>query len=454
MFVDLMNRHDIDVYAAGREIVADGRTYQPGEAYVIPVEQVQYTMLRSVFDQPTEFEENIFYDVSGWTLPLAFDLEFAPLNTINPEMLGEQVRAGPLARPAPPVSSYGYVLRWSDYYAPRALYRLLDEEIRVRVATQNSTINTHEGLIEFGPGTVFVPFMGQDASRQDIHALVSTIAEEDGVAVYTAVSGSTPDNTPDLGDGSGFRSVDRPEVLVLFGDGLARYDTGEIWHQLDHRMHMPVTLRRKSDLGGIDWSRYTHLVIVGGNADLGGAQERVEQWVREEGGTIIAMRASARRVQRDFLMGENARSGGASDRDAPVERRDYARMSTDDAEHVIGGAIFEGDIDTSHPLGFGYSDRFIPLHRNTTLTLTRPDRDPFAVVVEYADDPLLAGYASQRRQDEIGGTPAVIAQRLGRGSVILFADNPTFRATFRGTERMFMNAVFYSGLINRSFGDY
>ena len=59
-----------------------------------------------------------------------------------------------------------------------------------------------------------------------------------------------------------------------------------------------------------------------------------------------------------------------------------------------------------------------------------------------------------RRQDEIGGTPAVIAQRLGRGSVILFADNPTFRATFRGTERMFMNAVFFSGLINRSFGDY
>ena len=48
----------------------------------------------------------------------------------------------------------------------------------------------------------------------------------------------------------------------------------------------------------------------------------------------------------------------------------------------------------------------------------------------------------------------MIARRLGRGSVILFADNPTFRATFRGTEHMFMNAVFFSGLINRSFGDY
>lgn len=455
MFVDLMNRHDIDVYEAGREIVADGRTYAPGEAYVIPVEQAQYTMLRAAFDQPTEFEENIFYDVSGWTLPLAYDLEFAPLNTMNAGMLGDPVMAGPLAQPAPPESSYGYILRWSDYYAPRSLYRLLDEDLRVRVATQATTINTHEGLVEFGPGTVFVPFQGQDASREHIHQLVSTMAEEDGVAVYSAASGSTPDNTPDLGDGAGFRAVDRPEVLVLFEDGLSRYDTGEVWHQLDHRMHMPVTLRRKSDLGGIDWSRYTHLIIVGGNADLGSARERVEQWVREEGGTIIAMRSSARRVQRDFLMGDGARASvSGNDRNAAPDRRDYSRMATDDAEHVIGGAIFEGDLDVSHPIGFGYSDRFIPLHRNTTLTLERPTRDPFAVVVEYADDPLLAGYASQRRQDEIGGTPAVIARRLGRGSVILFADNPTFRATFRGTERMFMNAVFFSGLINRSFGDY
>ena len=129
-------------------------------------------------------------------------------------------------------------------------------------------------------------------------------------------------------------------------------------------------------------------------------------------------------------------------------------MPVDDAEHVIGGAIFAGDLDTSHPIGFGYTDRFIPLHRNTTLTLARPEDDPFAVVVEYPEDPLLSGYASQRRLDEITGTPAVVARRLGRGSVILFADNPNFRATFRGSEKMFMNAIFFGNLIDRPRGDY
>ena len=36
----------------------------------------------------------------------------------------------------------------------------------------------------------------------------------------------------------------------------------------------------------------------------------------------------------------------------------------------------------------------------------------------------------------------------------MFADNPTFRATFRGTERAFMNAIFFGSLIDRPFGDY
>ena len=37
-----------------------------------------------------------------------------------------------------------------------------------------------------------------------------------------------------------------------------------------------------------------------------------------------------------------------------------------------------------------------------------------------------------------------IAERMGRGSVILFADNPNFRAYFFGTNKLFMNSLFFS----------
>ncbi|WP_300532326.1 M14 family zinc carboxypeptidase [Maricaulis sp.] len=454
-FLDLLERHDIRFYEALRDIRAGGRNFAPGEAYIVPLEQPQYTMIRSMFDRPTEFEENIFYDVSGWTMPLAYDLDYAELSNIPRGMMGEEAQSQPLAQPAPPVSTYGYIVRWSDYYAPRALYRLLDADIRVRIATQPVSINTHDGLMDFTPGTVFIPFMGQDVSREDIHELVSDIAAEDGVPVFSALSGSTPGNTPDLGDGAGFRSIDRPEVLVLFDDGLSLNDAGEVWHQLDHRMHIPVTLRRKDQIGGLDWSRYTHLIIVGGGrTSLGSAQERVEQWVREEGGIIIATRQAARTMQNAFFRDDDEDNGDNGGDGEPAERRDYSTMRLNDAEHVIGGTIFAGDLDTSHPIGFGYMDRFIPLHRNTTIVLDRPENDPFAVVVEYTEDPLLSGYASQRRLDEIAGTPAVVARRAGAGSVILFVDNPNFRATFRGTEKMFLNAIFFGGLMDRPRGDY
>jgi len=125
-----------------------------------------------------------------------------------------------------------------------------------------------------------------------------------------------------------------------------------------------------------------------------------------------------------------------------------------DAEHVIGGAIFATDLDTTHPLGFGFANRDLPVHRNVSFTLDRPDDNPFAVPVQYKDDPLLTGYASEKRQREIGGTPSVIAQREGRGAVILMADNPVFRGTYPGTEKLLMNAIFFAGLIDRPRGEY
>ena len=68
----------------------------------------------------------------------------------------------------------------------------------------------------------------------------------------------------------------------------------------------------------------------------------------------------------------------------------------------------------------------------------------------YSDAPLLSGYASDRRVGEIKGTPMLTAERVGDGAVILFADNPNFRATYLGTEKLFLNAIFFSTAFDRA----
>ena len=70
--------------------------------------------------------------------------------------------------------------------------------------------------------------------------------------------------------------------------------------------------------------------------------------------------------------------------------------------------------------------------------------NPLALPVRYgADDPLLSGYASEEVRRALSGTGAVFAERRGSGSVILFADDPYYRAYFRGPAKLMMNAIFF-----------
>ncbi|MBT8062770.1 MAG: hypothetical protein KJO85_08800, partial [Gammaproteobacteria bacterium] len=68
--------------------------------------------------------------------------------------------------------------------------------------------------------------------------------------------------------------------------------------------------------------------------------------------------------------------------------------------------------------------------------------------VRYTDSPLLAGFIGDLRQDEMRGQAAVIAERKGAGLVVRFANNPLFRGFWRGTERLFENALYMGQLID------
>ena len=459
-FLDLLSRHDVTYYRLAEDVSVDGVDYRAGDSYVVPLAQAQYTMIRGLFDRVREFESEVFYDVSGWTMPLAYDLDYAALSgrQYDDDLLGEEASPAWPEAPAPERASYGYVFSWDDYFAPRALYRLLSQDVIVRAATKPFTARTTGGEVAFERGAIFVPLARQTVSHERIHDIVTTIAGEDGIRVHAATSGHTPTVGSDFGGRRSFMPLEEPKVVVLFEDGILRYDAGEVWHLLDHRMHMPVVLRRKGDLGGLNLADYTHLVLPGGRgAELDTAQtERVKRWVREQGGTLIALREGAKWAE-EALLGRGKdekkdKTNGAEAEDGTPARYDYAGFSDREAEHVIGGAIFGSDLDITHPLGFGYRDRFLPSHRNTTLTLSQPE-DPYATVAQYmGETPVLSGYASEKRLAEIAGTPMTVAERLGRGSVILIVDNPNFRGTFLGTSKLFLNGLFFSRAFQASRG--
>ena len=75
--------------------------------------------------------------------------------------------------------------------------------------------------------------------------------------------------------------------------------------------------------------------------------------------------------------------------------------------------------------------------------MERPE-NPYASVITYATPPLLSGYTSAENQAALEGSAALIAERRGDGSVILFADDPNFRGIWYGTNKLFLNTLFFS----------
>lgn len=442
-FVETLRRHRIEVYSLARDVNAGGRVWRAGSAMVAPLAQAQHRLIRSVFERFTDFEENIFYDVSGWTLPLAFDVDYAELTgrQFQASMRGAAVESVDRTQPAPDRSDYSYVFSWSEYYAPRALYRLKEAGVYANIAVKPMALRTTQGDVRLPRGSVVVPLAWQTTSADEIYDIMATIAREDGIAVHAATSGRTETEGVDLGARNSIRAVEKPSVLLLIRDGLATYDAGEVWHLLDFRMHIPVVMREKDGLSGIDWSRYTHLVLVDGASPREQDVDAIKRWVRG-GGTVIAMKRNALWAQ-EHLLGLSDDGADEDSEDEAPQRFDYAELPVKNAEHVIGGAIFESDLDITHPLGLGHFDRSIASMRNTTVVLQTP-KSPVATIARYTDEPLLSGYASEKRIGEIAGSPMMTAERMGAGAVVLFADNPNFRAMFYGANKLFLNAIFFS----------
>ena len=466
LFADLLNYHRISTHRLARDVEADGKRFAVADSLIVPVSQPQYRLIRSIFETLTEFEDSTFYDVSTWTLPPAFGLKYAALSGrgFRDNLVGDNYAPPMPVAQAPAQSTYGYVFEWGPYYAPRALQRLLENEMRTRVATKPINVATTSGDRSFPVGSIVVPLDRQERLPADIHDVMQTIAAEDGIEVHALTSGrSTVGSVGVNVGGPAAKPVRAIHALLVVGTDVNLYDAGEIWHLADFRMHMPMTLRSRDQMGGIDWSRYTHIIFPSGEYEEFEPKwgNRLRTWIAE-GGTVIGMRKSVPWVRNNTLdwidpldlEAVEAAKAEAEAKEAEeeakaeeIERLAYADKANHEAKDIVGGAIFAADLDNSHPLGFGFSDRSLYLHKNVKDPMEKTD-NPFATVIAYTDDPVYSGYVSDKNSEELAGTPALIAERVGQGSVILFADNPNFRGYWYGTNKLFMNALFFSTLFD------
>ncbi|MGY6662047.1 MAG: M14 family zinc carboxypeptidase [Glycocaulis sp.] len=439
-FIDMLDVHGIEIHRLRQRTRLGNTDFDPANSYVVLVRQREFRVVEALFETRIIDDMTEFYDVSGWTQPLAYGLDFAAVRPgiFAPNLAGERVTPADRAVPAPARTDYAYVIDWTNFYAPRALYRFLDAGIRARLVPDAISVTTADGEVSVPPGSVVIQVRQQDVDPETVHALVQRTAA-DGVRVIAATSGATRQGS-DLG-GFATSNVRRPEILLLTGRGQDVNATGEIWHLFDHELNMPVSMIDISEFARADLSRYTHIILP--NGSYGGLDEadatRLGEWTRA-GGVLIGIQGGASYAIRNELTSASwAERSGDNSGGNPLA---YETMSRWDTEERISGAIFGTDVDLSHPLLYGLSSNRLPVQRESTQAFAI-GTNPFAIPVRYSRNGLLSGYASEANINALQGLGAVYAERRGRGAVILFADNPYYRAYFRGSARVLTNAVFF-----------
>ena len=427
---EILQRHDIRFHELEEDVTTNGTTFKKGSSYLIPKNQKQHRLIEAMFEKRTSFQDSLFYDISAWTFPLAFNLDYSEAIATN--------KAGTVVTdlehktpPTPNRSSYAYLMEWHDYYAPKALNQILEKGVRAKVGMQPFSV----GGNDYDYGTILIPVQNQSLSETEIYNLIKEVSEESHVRITGVNTGLT--KGIDLGSNQ-FRSISPQRVAILVGEGITPYDAGEIWHLFDQRFDMLLTKLDTKNFGRVDLSRYTDIIIPNSWGSGLGKEEakKLKTWV-QNGGTLIGYKNAGRWFNSNELLKMEFKTRKDTARNISFEQRGDYRGA-----QVIGGAIFKTTIDRSHPIAFGYSNKDLPVFRNSTLFL-EADKDSYKNPIRYTKSPLLSGNISKPNLELLAETSAFKVGNLGRGQVLYFTDNHNFRAFWYGTNKLLFNAIFF-----------
>ena len=422
------------------------KVYKKGDKYVVPVNQVQSRMVKNFFETNDKYLDSVFYDASAWSVSNFYNMKHKPLRSfdINKVTMIDEEQLSLNSKISK--SSYAYILDWDDYNAPAALNHLHKNGVISYSAHKPFSIkvNKNNQVRSFNYGTVMVPVSKQKVDSEKLFEIVKSTQDKFNIPVFGTETGYSSAGI-DLGSNY-FRINKKVNVAMLIGDGVSSYEAGEVWHLLDTRVHIPLTKIRLNQFNRTSLDKYTTIVMVSGtyNQISESGIKKIKDWV-SKGNTLITIgSASSWAIKKEIVK----ESLVETKKDTIFSRKRYIDAREYSGRERIGGSILKADLDLTHPLAFGYRDQSIPVYKNNNVFINK-SKSHYSSVALYSKDPHIDGYISKNNmENNLKGSASLIVSGAGSGRVILFADNPNFRGTWYGTNKLFLNAIFFGANIS------
>ncbi len=441
-FIKILLQHHIKINTLARDAVKNGVEYKTGSSYIIPMKQNEYRFTRSLLEPVKDFTDSVFYDISTWILPLSFNISYTGITAAKEveALTGKEISEAPRSEGKLLASqdAYAYLFDWDEYLAPKALFELQSAGIKARVATGKFRCDDINLKREFSYGTILIPASVQPVSGEKLYNILEAVAEDCGIKIYGITTGLTPSGI-DLGSSS-FSVLNKPSIIMFTGDGASSSDAGEIWHMLDTRFNIPVTMVTSQQFGNINLDNYNVLIVTGSPATSQATIENIKQWNRK-GGTIIGYKSGNNWLVRNKLAEIEFVQPANSNHKTGI----YINKGDDSRVQQIPGSIFETSLDLTHPLCYGYSNDRLPVFKSGAGAAVK-EGDVYNNPITYSSSPLLSGYCSKENIERIKGTAFASVHGM---RIISLYDNTNFRAIFYGTNKVFLNAVFFGQILGR-----
>jgi len=460
---------------------AAGRRSFPAGSYVIDLAQPQARLATAILEpdpaidsafvrrQLDMFERNRrrgqggsregyeFYDITAWALPMTMGLEAYWTEDATPVM-GEAIASVP-AGPAGGVTGRAqsaYVFAGGTQAGTRLAMYLMRDGVKVGASLEPMRADARDW-----PRGTFVVRVGRNDSS--VHDRVATLAREVGVQV-TAIGSAFPD-AGQFGIGSSsVVPLQAPRILLAGGDGVNQTGFGDAWFYLERELQVAVVPINLASLAQVNLGEYNILVIPDGNAgamwrQMQPAADRLKAWVRE-GGAIIAWGGGTQLLARSELdlaavRGVGEPEPGAATPGRPTPPPDTTLSQTalpappvvsptaSDGPEGVPGLIARATLDPTHWITIGYPQAHLPVPINGGWFMTLARRGDNVAVLGPRDNVLSGHVWPGNTERFLANTAWAAVEGHGRGTVVVFAQNPLFRAFWRGPAGMVNNALLF-----------
>jgi hypothetical protein len=452
--LELLDKNGIKYGKAGAKTGFKGYDYQSGKSgvtfatsdkdIVVNAYQAKSVLAQVLFEPNPVLNDSITYDITSWAMPYAFGLQGFALET-------KLDAAGAYEKPELPQNKAGstpvaYLVSWQGTRDAAFLAALLNQKIRVRYAEYPFQV---EGK-SYPAGTLMIT-KGGNEYVSELDKKVTDTANKFGVTLATTQTGYV-EKGKDFGSPN-IRVITPPKVALVGGNGTSSLNYGEIWHFFEKDLNYPLSNLDATSMGSYDLSKYNVIIMPStwGGALNESAQKKLMEWVRT-GGKLIA-------IENALSLFANKEGFALKTFDTDEEKKAAEKAATELAKQErlepytegerleisggVAGAIYQIDMDQTHPLGYGTAGKFYSLKNNAERYAYLTGGVNAGIIT--ANESYRTGYIGYKIKSNMGKSMAIGSERQGRGQLVYFVDNPIFRGFWESGKLVLSNAIFLVG---------